>query len=143
MPPDAPTVPAARRLRRAAAPLSALATAGAAWAVVAAVDPFAPGSPYPACPLPALTGWDCPGCGGLRAAHALAHGLPGQALAANALVVVAALVLGAALLYWLVAELSGRPVPPPAVSAACRWALAAAVAAFTVLRNLPLFPPGA
>ncbi|MFD7513128.1 DUF2752 domain-containing protein [Streptomyces sp. NPDC059853] len=138
-----PPAPAARRLRRAAAPLAALATAGAAWAVVATVDPGAPDAPYPACPLPALTGWDCPGCGGLRAAHALAHGLPGQALAANALVVVAALALGTALLAWLVAELRGRPVRPPAVPAACRWALAAAVAAFTVLRNLPLFPPGA
>ncbi|MFB4197359.1 DUF2752 domain-containing protein, partial [Streptomyces carpaticus] len=141
--PVPPTAPAARRLRRAAAPLAALATAGAAWAVVAAVDPGAPNAPYPPSPLPAHTGGDCPGCGGLRAAHAHAHGLPGPALAANALVVLAALALGTALLYWLVAELRGRPVDPPAVPAACRWALAAAVAAFTVLRNLPLFPPGA
>jgi hypothetical protein len=29
---------------------------------------------YPPCPLHALTGLDCPTCGGLRAAHLLLHG---------------------------------------------------------------------
>ncbi|MGW7293821.1 DUF2752 domain-containing protein [Streptomyces xiamenensis] len=134
------------RARRTAAPLAALGTAGTAWAVVAAVDPGAPSSPYPACPLPALTGWQCPGCGGLRAAHALAHGRVGEALASNALVVLAALVLGVALLWWLVREVRGRTGAPPALpvpAAPYRWALLGGVAAFTVLRNLPLPLPWA
>ena len=29
---------------------------------------------YPVCPWHALTGWDCPGCGTLRALHQLTHG---------------------------------------------------------------------
>jgi hypothetical protein len=29
---------------------------------------------YPRCVFRALTGWECPGCGGLRAVHALLHG---------------------------------------------------------------------
>jgi hypothetical protein len=29
---------------------------------------------YPPCPLKAVTGIDCPGCGGLRCVHALANG---------------------------------------------------------------------
>lgn len=144
-----PTVRSAARMtvrvraRRAAAPLAALGTAGAAWAVVAAVDPGAPSSPYPACPLPALTGWQCPGCGGLRAAHALAHGRLGEALASNALVVLAALVLGVALLWWLLREVRGRTGAVPVPAAPYRWALLGGVAAFTVLRNLPLPPPWA
>ena len=37
------------------------------------VDPSA--TPLaPKCPLTMLTGWDCPGCGFQRAAHALLHG---------------------------------------------------------------------
>ena len=29
---------------------------------------------FPPCPFHALTGWQCPGCGSLRAAHCLLHG---------------------------------------------------------------------
>ena len=50
----------------------ALAVLGAALALFF-FDPAAH-SFYPPCPLHALTGLDCPTCGGLRAAHQLLHG---------------------------------------------------------------------
>jgi Protein of unknown function (DUF2752) len=43
---------------------------------------------FPSCPLYALTGWQCPFCGTLRAAHALLHGEVLSALMFNPLTVV-------------------------------------------------------
>ncbi|MBB0245391.1 DUF2752 domain-containing protein, partial [Streptomyces alkaliphilus] len=58
--------------------------------VLAVVDPSIPGR-YPPCPVRALSGLWCPGCGGLRAGHALTRGDLPAALRANALVPVLAL----------------------------------------------------
>lgn len=91
---DAPwrPVPPARvpvppsRARRLAAPVLTLAGAVAAFAYVGTVDPNEPGH-YPLCPMLRLTGVLCPGCGGLRSAHAFAHGDLAAALGANAVAV--------------------------------------------------------
>ncbi|MEU4834953.1 DUF2752 domain-containing protein [Streptosporangium sp. NPDC023615] len=80
-----PTSRAARS--RVAVPVSLGIAAAAAVAFVAAVDPNEPGH-YPPCPFLVLTGLYCPGCGGLRAVHALAHGDPPAALGLNPLVVI-------------------------------------------------------
>ena len=61
----------------------------AAAAVLFAFDP-AVTSWFPSCPLFAVTGWLCPFCGTLRAAHALLHGHVGAALALNPLTAVTA-----------------------------------------------------
>lgn len=70
-----------------------LATAGAVAVVlgyVGVVNPATSGH-YPTCPLYQHTGLLCPGCGGLRCLHALAHGDLPAALRANLpLVLVAA-----------------------------------------------------
>ncbi|MFW6689822.1 DUF2752 domain-containing protein [Streptomyces sp. MAR4 CNX-425] len=143
-------------LRRLAAPLAALTCAAAAFAAVGAVDPNEPGR-YPPCPVAAYTGLACPGCGGLRAAHALAHGDVTAALGANALVTAGAAVAAVALLWWVRVALRPAPPgpypapgpPPPGAAAhpprrrppvplpAPGRALFALVAAFTLLRNLP------
>lgn len=124
--------PAARRL---AAPLGVLAAVAAAFAVVGAVDPGEPGH-YPACPLLRYTGLLCPGCGGLRGAHALAHGDPLTALGANALAFAGYLVLAVFWTGWLLRSVTGRPARAPRPRAA-HWAAGAALAAvFTVVRNL-------
>ena len=52
------------------------------------VDPNEPGT-YPTCPWLAITGTFCPGCGTLRATHALTHGDLGTALARNPVTVLA------------------------------------------------------
>ncbi|WP_016907061.1 DUF2752 domain-containing protein [Streptomyces xiaopingdaonensis] len=121
---------------RLAAPLAALAAAGAAFAYVGAVDPNTPGH-YPACPLLTFTGVYCPGCGGLRAAHALAHGDVPAALGANAFAVVLVVLLAGVLLAWLVRSARGRPLRVPAPSAVHWWAVGAVVGVFSVVRNLP------
>ncbi|SOD58557.1 Protein of unknown function [Streptomyces zhaozhouensis] len=127
-----------QRLLDAGAPLAAVALGGAAVGCVVVRDPTRAGS-FPPCPL--LTGWGvhCPGCGGLRAVHALAHGEWSAAWHANALVVVGGVLVGLGLLAWLAAALAGVSwrVTPPAWAG---WTALAGATAFTLLRNVP---PGA
>nr|WP_307788249.1 DUF2752 domain-containing protein [Streptomyces actinomycinicus] len=106
-----------------------------AFAYVGAVDPNEPGH-YPACPLYRLTGLYCPGCGGLRSAHAFVHGDLLAALRDNAPGVAA--YLGFALLWavWVVRSVRGRPLRI-AVTPARLWAAGALLTMFTVVRNLP------
>ncbi|GAA1919766.1 DUF2752 domain-containing protein [Streptomyces sodiiphilus] len=131
-----------RPLVRAAPPLTALACAVAAFGYVGAVDPGVPGR-YPACPVPVLTGLYCPGCGGLRSAHAVAHGDLVTALEANALAVAGYAVGGVLLAGWLLRALRPRPGPRRARlpgRRGRRWAAGAvcgALVVFTVARNLP------
>ena len=90
------------RLRRLRDPLGVGALVVAATAYLAFVDPNEAGH-YPLCPTKALTGLDCPGCGGLRAVHSLTHGDLLGALNHNALVVLIVLPVAVALwVRWLV-----------------------------------------
>ncbi|WP_205614271.1 DUF2752 domain-containing protein [Streptomyces dangxiongensis] len=121
--------------RRLAVAAGLLAAAGGAFAYVGAVDPNEPGH-YPACPLYRSTGLYCPGCGGLRGAHALVHGDLLTALRDNAPVVAACLGFAVLWAVWVVRAARGRPVridPGPAPL----WALGALLLVFTVVRNLP------
>ncbi|MFJ3216123.1 DUF2752 domain-containing protein [Kitasatospora sp. NPDC086801] len=125
-------------LRRLGPPLAALAAVAVPAGYVAAVDPNAPGH-YPDCPFLVATGWWCPGCGGLRCVHALAHGDLTGALHDNA---AAVLLFGVLALLWLrwvwVALTGGGPRPRPPVGAR-RWVLILLLLlVFTVVRNLPV-----
>lgn len=119
----------------ARAPLAVLAAAIAVLAYVGAVDPERPGH-YPGCPFLLVTGWFCPGCGSLRALHALAHGDLSTAVARNPLAVCAAGVLPWVWLQWLRHGRSSR-LTPTVVPASVVWGVVAAVSLFGVLRNLP------
>lgn len=117
--------------------LAALAAAGCAY--VAVVDPNT-SSLYPQCPFRAITGYDCPGCGITRALHAALRGDLVQAASHNLLLVIVALATVVWLAWNLLRTRRGRsPVrfslPPPATIA-----VGLAVAAFWVLRNLPMQP---
>jgi hypothetical protein len=122
-------------LGRLAAPAAALAAVAGAFAYVGAVDPNEPGH-YPACPLLRLTGIFCPGCGGLRSAHAVVHGDLAGALHDNAMAVLG--YAGFAVLWtvWVVHAVRGRPFRPDPRPAQL-WALGGLLLAFTVVRNLP------
>ncbi|MET7932251.1 DUF2752 domain-containing protein [Streptomyces sp. NPDC005322] len=130
-PPPSVSSPApVRGVRRLAAPLAVLAGVLAAFGYVGAVDPHEPGH-YPVCPLWRLTGLYCPACGGLRGAHALAHGDLPAALADNALAVLCYAVFATGWVAWCA---RGRPV---AVRVGHAWALGGVALVFTIVRNLP------
>lgn len=132
----APSSPPGRpSCSRLGPPLAALAAAAVPAVYLAVVDPNAPGH-YPTCPFLAATGWWCPGCGGLRCVHALAHGDLSGALHDNAAAVLLFAVLALLWVRWVWAALTGGPAPRVALGAR-RWALVALlVLVFTVVRNL-------
>ncbi|MFD9976237.1 DUF2752 domain-containing protein [Streptomyces sp. NPDC059017] len=133
-PPPAPAAPPPLR-RRLAAPLAAMAVVAGAFAYVSAVDPNEPGH-YPVCPLLRFTGIYCPGCGGLRSAHAFVHGDLGTAFGANAVAVAGYLVFAVFWVVWLVRAVRAKPVRI-ALRPVWWWGLGALLAVFTVVRNLP------
>ncbi|NLD75663.1 MAG: DUF2752 domain-containing protein [Acidimicrobiales bacterium] len=112
------------------------AVAAAGVAVLALVD--ADRNEVPLCPLKAITGLDCPLCGGLRAVSALTRMNVAEAMDHNALFTLSVPLLVAAWLAWLWASI--RPEPrwqPPT------WAVPAlltVLVAFAVARNLPYYP---
>ncbi|MEU6868187.1 DUF2752 domain-containing protein [Streptomyces sp. NPDC046876] len=135
-PPAPPAAPPASRVRRLASPLLTLAGAVAAFAYVGAVDPNEPGH-YPVCPLFRVTGILCPGCGGLRSAHAFAHGDLITALGQNALAVAAYFVFAGFMAVWLAGAWRGAPTPRFVVKGPYWWALGGLALVFCVVRNLP------
>ncbi|MGW2849995.1 DUF2752 domain-containing protein [Streptomyces sp. NPDC001274] len=135
-PPHFPPAPVpASRVRRLATPVAVLAVVVGAFGYVGTVDPNEPGH-YPLCPLLRFTGIYCPGCGGLRSAHAVAHGDLAAALGSNALAVVGYATFAVLWTLWTVRAARGRPMSL-AVRPAVWWGIGAVVLAFSVVRNLP------
>ena len=84
-------LPARSRLARWAPLLVSAGLAVGATVVLRNVNPYVAGNPLPSCPLYALTGLYCPGCGSTRCLYSLVHfDLPG-AMAMNPLLVVSIL----------------------------------------------------
>ncbi|MFD4004301.1 DUF2752 domain-containing protein [Streptomyces rubiginosohelvolus] len=125
----------AGRVRRLGTPLGILAAVTGAFAYVGTVDPNEPGH-YPVCPLLKLTGVFCPGCGGLRSAHAFITGDLGAAFSANAIATVGYFLFAAVWVLWLVRAWRGKPLRM-ALAPAWWWGVGAVLLVFTVVRNLP------
>ncbi|MET9080619.1 DUF2752 domain-containing protein [Streptomyces sp. NPDC090075] len=128
-----PAMPSLRG--RLAVPVSVLGAVVGAFAYVGTVDPNQPGH-YPVCPLYRFTGLYCPGCGGLRSAHAFVHGDLLAALRDNAAGVVAYLAFAVVWTVWVVRAVRGRPARI-VLRPVQMWTLGALVLVFTVVRNLP------
>ncbi|NKZ09902.1 DUF2752 domain-containing protein [Mycolicibacterium septicum DSM 44393] len=109
------------------------ALAVGALAYIGVADPHRPGFLFPGCPFKALTGWDCPACGGLRMTHDLLHGDVGAAVVDNVFVLVGLPVL----VVWLLVRwrLGKTLFPLPAAIT-----IVVTLVAWTVVRNLPGFP---
>ena len=125
----------ARGGARSAEILGGWVVLGAIAVLTARIDPSKPGR-YPTCPVHALTGLDCPGCGSLRAMHDLALGDLPSALDHNALLVVVLLVAAVS---------SVRVLRGPGARRSPRgpWtgrAVVAGLVLWTLVRNLPLAP---
>ena len=122
--------------RRSIPPYAAVGSAAAltgALAYIGLRDPHASGFGFPACPFRLLTGWNCPGCGGLRMTHDVLHGDFAAAVTDNVFMLVALPLLA----LWLVLRWrSGRKLMP---TAAVIVVVLAGVA-WTIVRNLPGFP---
>lgn len=114
------------------------ATIAGSAGIVAVRDPNISGS-YGFCPFQALTGLDCPFCGGLRGTHALLQGDVAAALDYNVLLpFLLAAAVGGLLLWW-----RGSLLGLTRAQLTNRWVVASGVGvllAFWVLRMLPVFP---
>ena len=117
--------------------LAMLATVAGAVVVLRLFDPATSGV-FPPCPLLALTGWYCPGCGSLRAFHQLLHGNLRNALAMNPLAVLNLPFLVYGMASYAAFVVRGRYLPRIFLPAAWIRALGAAVLVFGVARNLPM-----
>ena len=84
---------------------------------------------FPKCPLHALTGLYCPGCGTTRAVHYLLHGKLSEAFAMNPLMVLALPVL--VLLFFRRGWAQKTWVP---------WAAFIILLSYGVLRNINMWP---
>ncbi|MFY9913997.1 MAG: DUF2752 domain-containing protein [Nocardioidaceae bacterium] len=96
-------------------------------------------SAWGVCPVNALTGGFCPGCGSLRGLRDLLVGHPVEAVGHNLLLVPALVWLG----WWWVrvtAAAAGRDVAGPPSSERFCYSLLVVLAVFTVARNLPGSP---
>jgi Protein of unknown function (DUF2752) len=95
---------------------------------------------YPQCVFHHVTGWNCPGCGSLRAMHQLLHGHLLAALRDNVLLMLSLPVLAVYALQQFSRWLAGLPVLIPAVGARGIWLLFGVLLAFTIIRNIPVAP---
>jgi hypothetical protein len=128
----APDPAAADRARRYVG-LSAAALGLGGLAYVGLVDPHRAGSPFPPCPFRLLTGWYCPGCGGLRMTHDLLHADLAAAAVDNLF-----LLVGLPLLALWILWRRQRRRPP--VTAAAVVVIVVATVGWTVVRNMAGFP---
>lgn len=126
------------RVRRMRGPAAVMLSAAAVGWLVREVDPSQPGH-YPLCPFRALTGWDCPGCGTVRALHAVANGDVAAGLDHNLMTVLALPVLVGVWFAWTRRQLLGLP-RAVVLDSRLVTGLAVVFVLFAVVRNLPGVP---
>ena len=92
---------------------------------------------YPRCLFHAVTGLQCPGCGGLRAAHCLLHGDLAGAWRFNPLLIIAIPLVGVWSIGYLLHQRSGRSRTRFFQESTCGWGIAAMAILFAIARNWP------
>ncbi len=95
---------------------------------------------FPPCPVHYLTGWYCPGCGSLRAIHALLHASFHDAWAMNPLTMLLLPFIAYGLLSELLIGFRGHGLPQPRLSSSAIYSLGCVIVLFGVIRNLPMHP---
>ncbi|MCW2502052.1 MAG: hypothetical protein JWO79_336 [Actinomycetia bacterium] len=123
------------------APLAVLGCLGLAFGYVLANDPTDDkADPLGPCLFKAVTGLDCPGCGGTRMVWYLLHGDLGQAARHHLIALLAVPVLAYAYLAWAAKRVFGFSLPTWRVPPPVWGGYLAAWAVFAVVRNLPWAP---
>ncbi|MDZ7910348.1 MAG: DUF2752 domain-containing protein [Rhodococcus sp. (in: high G+C Gram-positive bacteria)] len=123
------------RGRSIAAPLGMAAAAVGGAVLLHVRDPRT--STYLPCPLHALTGLWCPGCGTTRALGDLTRGDVAAAASSNVVAVVVVVVALGLWGLWLRARWTGTRLAIPRPGRPTAAVLVVALAAFTVVRNTP------
>jgi hypothetical protein len=108
-------------------------------AMVAAFDPSAVHF-FPICPLYALTGCACPGCGLTRGFHALFQGDVPAALGFNLLLPVWAVIIGYVWVSLVLYAIRGKGLPMWPTNPTFLWTFMIVLLVFGVLRNIPAYP---
>jgi hypothetical protein len=127
--------PVATRLMAAAA---VVALAAASF-FVAYFDPSKM-TLFPVCPLYALTGFACPGCGLTRGFHELSHGRIIPALDFNILIPVWAVIIAYVFVSLVLHAARGRGLPLWPTWPRFLWGFMIVLLIFGVLRNIPVWP---
>jgi hypothetical protein len=123
------------------APLAVLSCLGMAFTYVLANDPTdGKRDPIGPCAFKAVTGFDCPGCGGTRMVWYLLHGNIGQAARHHLVAFIAIPVLAYAYVVWGARRLFGVQLPSRRIPAPVWGGYLAVWAVYSVLRNLPFAP---
>ena len=96
-------------------------------------DPHSPHALFPGCLFKALTGWNCPACGGLRMVHDLLHGDLVATVADNVFLLIGLPTLA----FWVLLRLrqDQKVFTPSAIAT-----IAVLTVAWTVMRNVAGFP---
>jgi hypothetical protein len=96
---------------------------------------------FPVCPLYALTGIACPGCGLTRGYHALFHGDVLTALHFNALIPIYSLVFGYLFVSLVLLAVRGHGLSFAVFrNPWVLWSVAILALVFAVVRNVPAYP---
>jgi hypothetical protein len=127
--------PVAERLAAAVGAASLISGSGA----VAYFDP-AKANFFPVCPLFALTGFACPGCGLTRGFHSLFHGDIISAIDFNALIPVWALIFAYVFVSLILLAVRGRGLPMWPTWPRLLWTFMIVLLVFGVARNIPIYP---
>lgn len=125
------------RVRRSAGPLATAAAVGLGTLALRLRDPHQHGS-WGLCPFKAITGWNCPLCGGLRAVNDLGHGRIVEAAHSNLVFVGSIPLLVALWVLWMRRDWTGSPTRiHPRTARVAAFAVVVVLVAFTAYRNTP------
>ena len=124
-------------------PILAIAALVAAIVFVHQNEPVANKKYFPQCGFKKVTGLDCPGCGGLRATHALTHGRLLVAFQFHPGYILSLPIIGFLIFLWLREWRRQGKMPVPLAQAECNQPLiwiSVIFISFGVARNIPMKP---
>ncbi|TDP39317.1 uncharacterized protein DUF2752 [Nocardia ignorata] len=122
--------------RRFAPPLIAAGLGIGTLALLHFRDPHVEGS-YGLCPVYAIFGVYCPGCGGMRAMHNLTDGRIIDSLHSNLLALPLTLAFAAFVVDWFLRARRGQGWRLPRLSPVTVWTFFGLLIGYSVLRNTP------